>query len=128
MKVINPPSLLKPHGYNHGVLMPAGQLLFIAGQAGMIGDELESGFVDQFAAALRNVRAVVEAAGGQIEHVARLTIYVTDMSLYLQSREALAPAYREIFGHHYPVMSAIEVKGLIDPRLLVEIEATAVLP
>ena len=127
-KIINPPSLPKPRGYSHGVLMPPGRTLFVAGQVGMKSDQLASGFVDQFAAALDNVRAVVDAAGGAVEHVGRLTIYVSDMETYLANAKALGPAYRAVFGDHYPAMSAVEVSRLLDPRLLVEIEATAVLP
>ena len=78
---INPESLGRPRGYANGVLVPAGgRLLFIAGQVAW--DErqqiVSADFVAQFDRALANVLAVVAAAGGTPQHVARLVIYVTD--------------------------------------------------
>jgi len=125
---INPPSLAPARGYSHGLIATGSRLLFVAGQVGKRGETTEAGFVEQFRQALENLRTVVTAAGGEIEHVARLTIYVTDMDAYLASRKELAPVYRAVFGTHFPAMTAIAVSRLVEPDLLVEIEATAVLP
>ncbi len=125
---VNPPSLTPARGYSHGIVATGSRLLFVAGQVGKRGEKIAGEFVEQFRQALENVRTVVTAAGGEIEHIARLTIYVTDMDIYLASRKELAPVYRLVFGTHYPVMTAVAVSRLIEPGLLVEIEATAVLP
>ena len=76
MRPINPAELGAPRGYSNGMLAPAGaRLLFVAGQVGwnqeqrLVGD----GFAEQFARALANVVAVVREAGGEPEHLARLT-------------------------------------------------------
>jgi enamine deaminase RidA (YjgF/YER057c/UK114 family) len=47
---------------------------------------------------------------------------------YLREAREIGAAYREVLGKHFPAMSVVEVKGLVEPRALVEIEATAVVP
>jgi enamine deaminase RidA (YjgF/YER057c/UK114 family) len=113
------------------MLAPAsGRLLFVAGMAGWSANAPGEppGFVAQFGRALDQVLTVVRAAGGEPAHVARMTIYVTDLSEYRASLGALGEAWRERFGRHYPAMALLEVKGLVDHDARVEIEATAVLP
>ena len=58
--------------------------------------------------------------------MARLTIFVTDLTAYRESRKPLGEAYRELMGRHFPAVALVEVKGLVEPGALVEIEATAV--
>ena len=130
-RVVTPPRLAPPKGFSHGILAPAGgRSLYVAGQ---IGDDASgriacSDFPGQFRKALENVLEVLQAAGGNAEHLVRMTVYVTDMRAYRDSREALGQAWREVVGKHYPAMSLLEVKGLYEPGALVEIEATAVIP
>ncbi len=129
--IINPKSLGEPRGWNNGLLAPAGgRLLFVAGQVAMdaTGKVGAAGFVQQFTRALENVLSVVHEAGGRPDDIARLTIYVTDLQAYVSSRKALGVSYRQLMGRHYPAMSLVEVKGLLEEGALVEIEATAVLP
>ncbi len=129
-EVVNPESLGAPKGWSNGILAPTqGRLLFVAGQAGWErGAPGEPpGFPDQFARALDKVLAVVRAAGGQPADVARLTVYVTDLAAYRTSLEPLGEAWRARFGTYYPAMALVEVKGLVDPGALVEMEATAVI-
>ena len=78
--------------------------------------------------ALLNVVAVLATAGAGPEHLVRMTWYVTDRDEYVASQRALGAAYREVIGRHYPVMTAVEVRRLVEPRARVEIEATAVIP
>jgi enamine deaminase RidA (YjgF/YER057c/UK114 family) len=131
LRSIDPASLGAPRGFSHGMLAPAaGRVLFVAGQTASdaSGNVGAGGFVEQFAKALANVLAVVREAGGVAAHVARLTIYVTDVEAYRASSKPLGEAYRGVMGRHYPAMALVEVAALVDPRALVEIEATAVLP
>ncbi len=128
---INPIELGAPRGYSNGMLAPAGgRLLFVAGQIGWNEEQELVGpdFTRQFRQALRNVAAVVKTAGGEPRHVARLTIYVANKQLYLDRLEAVGKAYRGVMGKHYPAMALVEVKSLLEPAALVEIEAIAVLP
>ncbi|MCB9587176.1 MAG: RidA family protein [Polyangiaceae bacterium] len=131
LEAINPESWGEPKGYANGVLAPAGgRLLFVAGQIGWDENQkiVSEDFALQFAQALSNVVTVVRAAGGQPEHIARLTIYVTDKQLYLADLKGIGASYRELMGRHYPAMALLEVKGLLEPGAMVEIEATAVVP
>jgi enamine deaminase RidA (YjgF/YER057c/UK114 family) len=57
-----------------------------------------------------------------------MTWYVVDRREYLASARALGAAYREIIGRHFPAMSAVEVRALMEDRARLEIEATAVVP
>jgi enamine deaminase RidA (YjgF/YER057c/UK114 family) len=128
---VDPPELGPPSGYANGILVPAGRrLLFIAGQVGWDAAQtmVEGGFAAQFAQALRNVLAVVRAAGGAPQDVARVTLYVVSRDEYAAARRDIGRAWRELLGRHYPAMAMVEVKGLLEPGALVEIEATAAVP
>lgn len=128
---INPPALGLPRGYTNGLLAPPGsRVLFIAGQTAADGNGhvLRDSFEDQFAAALDKTLLVLKTAGGCPEHVARMTVYVTDMNAYRRSREYLGEIWRSRMGGHYPTMALLGVTELVDPGATVEIEATAVIP
>lgn len=136
-EIVNPEELGRPSGFSHGILTPAGaRILFVAGQtapeagggdADGVGPA-EGRLVAQFAAALGRALVVVRDAGGRPEHVARLTVYVTDMAAYRAARSQLSDAWRAAMGRHYPAIALVEVRSLVDPDAVVEIEATAVLP
>ncbi len=131
LEPVNPESLGAPKGYSNGMLAPVGgRLLFVAGQVAWDRDQriVCPDFPGQFGRALENVVAVVRAAGGGPEHLARLTIYVTDRREYLADLKAVGAAYRAVMGRHFPAMALLEVKALLEPGAKVEIEGTAVLP
>lgn len=90
--------------------------------------ELPRGFVEQFAQAVDNVLAVVAAAGGKPTDVISLTIFVTDQRPYQAATKAVGAAWRERFGSHYPAMALVEVKALLEPGALVEIQGLAAVP
>ena len=127
---INPESLGAHKGYSNGILASNGRPLFIAGQIAwdpshkIVSDD----FLGQFIQALNNVLEVVRAAGGVPEHLVRLNIYVIDKREYLTRLAAIGTAYRKIMGRHYPAMSLVEVRGLLEPGARVEIEGTAIIP
>ncbi|HEY2476536.1 MAG TPA: RidA family protein [Candidatus Cybelea sp.] len=126
---IDPAGWPRPSGYANGVLAE-GRYLAIAGQIGWNErNELVSNeFLEQAAQALRNIVAVLRAAGGEPEHLVRLTWYVTNKDEYRASLSALGAAYREIVGAVYPAMALVVVADLLEDGAKVEIEATAVLP
>src|SRR5207245_10999773 len=80
-----------------------------------------------FGQALDNVLDVVWAAGGSGESVARLVLYVTDKEEYRARSKDIGSEYRRRMGKHYPAMSLVEVKSLLEDGAKVEIEAVAVL-
>jgi enamine deaminase RidA (YjgF/YER057c/UK114 family) len=128
---INPPRLGTPRGYSNGMLAPpASRLLSISGQiAWNSRQEIVSDvFAEQFGQALANVLAVVEEAGGLPEHLLQLTIYVTDKKLYAAQLKEIGATWRSLVGRHYPAMALVEVKGLLEDRALVEIQALAAVP
>ena len=129
MEIINPSSLAEPSGYNNGVLCERGKLLFVAGQIGWDRERriVSDDFAEQFAQALENVVSVVRQAGGQPTNIARLLIFVCDKKEYLSGIKAVGSAYRQIMGKHFPAMTLVEVRALVEDLARVEIEATAVI-
>jgi enamine deaminase RidA (YjgF/YER057c/UK114 family) len=128
-EIVNPPGWPQPSGYSNGIVAQ-GRYLAISGQIGwnerneLVSDD----FFEQAAQALRNVVAVLRAAGGQPEHLVRLTWYIVDKDLYRASLRALGKAYKAIVGEHYPAMALVQVADLLEEGACVEIEATAILP
>ena len=128
--IVNPEALGAPRGWNNGMLARGpGRTLFIAGQTGRDGSGRvpAADFVAQFDRALENVLVVLAAAGGEPRDIGRLTVYVTDVAQYRGSLKPLGEVYRKRMGRHYPAMALVEVRSLVDPNAVVEIEATAVL-
>jgi enamine deaminase RidA (YjgF/YER057c/UK114 family) len=83
--------------------------------------------LSQFKQALTNILAVVHAAGGEASDIVRLTAYLVDLDAYRSNLRGFGLAYREVMGKHFPAMAFVGASGLVEPRALVEIEATAVL-
>lgn len=129
---IQPDGWKAPRGYANGIAVSgASKLIFIAGQIAWDADQKLVGQGDmaaQFAQVLRNVVAVVRAAGGEPQHIVRMTCYVTNKQQYVTATRDIGVAWREILGKHYPAMALVEVAGLLEPGALIEIEATAALP
>jgi enamine deaminase RidA (YjgF/YER057c/UK114 family) len=113
IETIQPPGWKAPKGYANGVLAEGGRL-YIGGQIGWTADQVFEArdFVGQMEQALANIAAIVRAAGGEVEHIVRLTWYVTDKREYLAAR-------------HFPAMTMVVVAGLVEDAALVEIEAVA---
>ena len=125
--ILQPLGWAAPRGYANGVAA-SGRLVFVAGQIGWNAQaQFESDdFVAQTAQALRNIVTVLAAAGAHPADIVRMTWYVTDREEYLRRGKEVGNVYREIIGKHYPAMTAVEVRALMEARAKVEIEATAV--
>lgn len=127
MKILQPENWDQPKGYSNGI-EASGRMIFVAGQIGwtpqqtMVSEEL----VEQVDQALQNIIAVLKVASAAPSHVTRLTWYVTDKKEYISSAKAIGAVYRKLFGAHYPAMTLVEVKSLLEDNAKVEIEATAV--
>lgn len=130
MDIINPPTWTRPKGYNNGIKARAGSLIFMAGQVAWDENQQIVGrgdFVRQFDQALANVLTVLKAAGGQPAHVVKLTFFVTDKAAYQRHQTEIGQVYRRQMGTHYPAMTLVEVKSLLEEGALIEIEGMAVI-
>jgi enamine deaminase RidA (YjgF/YER057c/UK114 family) len=128
--IVNPPELAKPVGFNHGILARGGSVLFLAGQdaSGPDGAIVAPGdMVAQAERVLENLRAVVTAAGGTMQDIVKLNVYVTDRAAYKASLKPLGRLFRDHFGAYYPAMALFEVVSLFQDEALIELEGFAVL-
>ena len=124
-----PEGWARPSGYANAV-SAAGRTVFVSGQVGWDPVTCEfraRSLSDQVRQALTNVVAALAAAGARPDQITRMTWYIVDREAYALERKAIGSHYREIIGRHFPAMTMVVVKALIEPAALVEIEATAVM-
>jgi enamine deaminase RidA (YjgF/YER057c/UK114 family) len=110
-------------GYSRAVRV--GPFVYVTGTTATGRNGEIVGVDDMYAQAKQTIANVVVAltkAGARVEDVVRTRIYVTDIARW----EDAGRAHREAFGHVMPATTMVEVSKLIDPRMLVEIEADAV--
>jgi enamine deaminase RidA (YjgF/YER057c/UK114 family) len=110
-------------GYSRAVKV--GRRIFVSGTTALDREGRLVGIGDvyaQTAQALGNIRTALEQAGARVEDVVRTRIYVTDISGW----EEVGRAHGEIFGEIRPASSMVEVSRLVDPAMMVEIEADAI--
>lgn len=111
-------------GYSRAVRV--GNLVYVAGTTAVDEDGKIVGPNDPYAQTvqtLRNVRASLQAAGADLNHVVRTRIYVINIDHWDQ----VARAHLEVFQQIRPAATMVEVSRLISPEMLVEIEADAVI-
>ena len=127
-KIIHPEGWKAAKGYANGILSNNGQL-FIGGQIGWTRDPIfeNKTFVGQMEQTLSNIVAIVKAAGGEVKNIVRLTWYIKDKREYLNNQKLVGEVYQKIIGKHYPAMSMVVVRDLIEDEALLEIEATALI-
>ena len=112
-----------PMPYSHGVR--AGNLLFIAGQVGAdpTNSKLKGSSInEQTEQALKNMVAVLEAAGSSMEHVVKTTVFISDFKDF----EEMNKVYAKFFPADQPARSTVQV--VLYDGFKVEIEAVAVIP
>jgi len=129
-EIINPPSLARPVGFSHGIVMTGGRLLFLAGQTGSdaAGRIIAPGdIVAQYEQIMRNLQVVVEAAGGRMQDITKLNIFVRDRDSYLAHLKQLGQVHRSFFGAYYPAMALFEISRFYQDDALIEIEGMAVI-
>lgn len=127
---INPPALARPRGFSHGILTTGGQLLFLAGQTALNaeGQIVAPGdLVGQYEQILRNLQTVVEAAGGKMQDIVKINIFIRDCDDYLAHLKPLGQVHRSYFGDYYPATALFEISRFFQDGVLAEIEGIAVL-
>ena len=127
-KIVQPEGWAPAKGYANGILTE-GKTLYIGGQIGWNSEKIfeEKDFIGQMEQVLKNIKEIVEAAGGRVENIVRLTWFIIDKGDYMANQSAVGAVYRRVFGRHFPAMSVVVVKELIEDEALIEIEATAAL-
>ena len=122
--------LIEPYGLAEAVR--AGELLFVAGQTGL--DEQHrlaaGGLKAQATQAFRNIRQIIELAGGRPENLVHLTWYLADGPAersFMEDALDVTAARNEVFPGVVAGSTAVRVKELLTPELLVEIQAIAAL-
>jgi enamine deaminase RidA (YjgF/YER057c/UK114 family) len=103
----------------------AGQHVWVSGIVGQAEDgSIPADTVAQFDLAMDIMAQCLKAAGAGPEHVVKVTVFMTDVT----ERPKINPRRVAFFGENRPASTLVEVKGLVDPRLKVEIEAQAFVP
>ena len=125
VKRVNPPTLSKPTGYTH-IVEVAGpsKTIYISGQIAFDKDGAIVGAGDMKAQAeqvFKNLETALRAAGATFADVVKMNSYTTDMSKVADVREVRA----RYFGANAPASTFVEVKGLVRPELMLEIEVIA---
>lgn len=123
----SPEGVPAPKGpYSQAVIVSGRRLLFVSGQVpedaggNLVGQgDLEA----QTRQVLTNLRRVVEAAGGSLADLVKLGIFLVDAAP--ASYEVLGRVRREFFGDRFPASTLVEVKRLVSPEWLIEIEGWA---
>ncbi|MEP4198018.1 MAG: RidA family protein [Aliishimia sp.] len=125
-KVVQPKGWAAAKGYANGILALDGTL-YVGGQIGWTADQKfeTHDFIGQMEQALQNIVDVVQAAGGHVQDITRLTWFVIDKKEYLARQREVGEVYRRVLGRHFPAMSMLIVAGLVEDEALLEIEATA---
>jgi len=127
-QIINPDRLCKPDGgyYSHAIKVKPGHLLFIKGTTPRDRDFNLIGKGDVLAQCrqiFENMKVILEEAGGSFDNIVKVTTFVRDIS----NLKALQAIRGEYFKAGYPATTMVEVSGLANEDLLIEIEAIAVL-
>lgn len=104
-------------------LVRAGNLIWVSGTVGIASDgSIPDGVVEQFDVALKNLDTCLKSVGAGPENVVKVTVFLTD----IDDRPLINPARQRYFGNHRPASTLVEVAALVLPKLMVEIEAQAV--
>jgi enamine deaminase RidA (YjgF/YER057c/UK114 family) len=121
------PGLFDPATYSQGIkVTQAHTILFLSGQVAYTADgspAFRGDFKAQARGAYESIKALVESQGATMNHIVKITTYVTDM----RYRVDLAPIREEFFGKKGPASTLVEISALAHPDWLIEIEAIAVI-
>lgn len=127
---VNPTSLPRPSGFSHGILANNGRLLALAGQTSTDAEGqivAPDDLVGQYEQVLRNLQTVVQEAGGSMQDIIKITIFVSNRDDYLAHLKSLGRVHRAFFGGYYPATALFEISRFFQDGVLIEIEGLAVI-
>ena len=124
----DPPGVAKPFGiFSNAAWEPPGRRLHIAGQVGVDADWNVVGdgdMVAQTRQVLTNIKTILESAGGTMDDIVSVIVYVTDMAPLMDIHKVR----EQFFSKPYPASTLVKVPALVKPEFLIEISAIAVIP
>ncbi|MSO42373.1 MAG: RidA family protein [Solirubrobacterales bacterium] len=127
-EAFNPQGMPPPVGpYSNAVASRSGRMVFVAGQVAYDAEGKVVGRGDiaaQTRQVMENIRLGLEAAGASFDDVVKIVNYITDIDEFAK----MAAVRREYLTEPYPVSTLVEVSALMEPGLIIEIEAIAVVP
>ena len=97
--------------YSQAVIASSGQTVYLSGQIGLVpatGEMISEEFEDQVRQSLANMKSVIEAAGGSLEQIVKLTLFLTDLGKFSIANGLMA----EFLPEPFPVRSTIGVASL----------------
>ena len=124
-KRVSSPAVPEPPPQTWSNCLVVGNQVFVAGMVARDGDKVLGGdsMYEQARAVFAKIKNLLEAAGGRMDDIVKVLIFVTD----IKRREEVWKARREVFTGDFPVSTLVEVRALAAPELLVEVEAVAIL-
>jgi enamine deaminase RidA (YjgF/YER057c/UK114 family) len=124
-KRVSSPAVPEPPPQTWSNCLVVGNQVFVAGMVARDGDKVLGGdsMYEQAKAVFAKIKNLLEAAGGRMDDIVKVLIFVTD----IKRREEVWKARREVFSGDFPVSTLVEVRALAAPELLVEVEAIAIL-
>ncbi|MBN8748381.1 RutC family protein YjgH [Xylophilus ampelinus] len=124
---VNPPEALAPIGmFSNGILSKPGRVLAIAGQAGVAGPAVPTGFEEQTRNCWKAIEAIVRAAGGSMADLVSINIYLKDGSP--ENYRIMNEVRKDFLVAPYPASTAIGGVQFMLPAMEIEIQAFAVIP
>jgi len=127
VRISNPATMHKPTGYSHVAEVTGGRFVFISGQVSLDPNGEVVGRDDYTAQAkqiFENLKLALDAAGGKLKDIIKLNYYCVDIS-HMPEIRAVRNTYLD--QENFPVSTAVEVRRLVRPEFLLEIEAMAVI-
>jgi 2-iminobutanoate/2-iminopropanoate deaminase len=125
LKRVRSPEVPEPPPGSFSQCLVAGDTIFISGQVARTEDgriDGEGSMLAQATIVLGKVKALVEAAGGTMADIAKMTVFVTDIS----KRAEIGEARRKFFTGDFPCSTLVQISSLVEPGLMIEIEAIAI--
>ena len=124
-KRVSSPAVPEPPPQTWSNCLVVGNQVFVAGMVARDGDKVLGGdsMYEQARAVFAKIKNLLEAAGGRMDDIVKVLIFVTD----IKRREEVWKARREVFTGDFPVSTLVEVRALAAPELRGEVEAIAIL-